>query len=171
MHITNEEDNKKYFNSKEYSTIFIKTEKEDENKDFSLMEILKENENNDRRKLLIDKLRNETGLLFLVDQIKKNDKHPDVNVLLAACWELAVDCSKHLSFFVDQAIEGGYMSVLEVITIAEEYIYQPVTAEEIETNILNIENHLKEEESPEKITLLKELIAVLKRQKVQSERA
>ncbi len=159
MHVNSPEDNKKYFNEKEYSTLFIQKEKD--NEDYSLIEVLKEHESSERRLMLIDKLRNQTGLDFLVDQIEKNKKDPEVNILIGACWEIAIDCASKLEFFVQQAIEGSFMSCLEVVTLVEEYIYSEVDEKRIDDCVAKVQSQIKIEKTDEKKHLLEELKKVL----------
>jgi hypothetical protein len=121
----NNNDLKKYFNSKEYSTAIIGGESGEpvaalsESKISTLISLLTDPSNKDIREEALITLKKEKGGELLLAAIASPKSEGKKNVLVAACWESEINFSKYLPFFILLALNDDYLISLEAITVIE----------------------------------------------------
>ena len=157
-------DPKKLFNSKDYITKIINVSEDGTTSDeyksdniTSLVELLTLPENKDFREETLLTLKKENAGELLIKSIKKNKKHK--SVLVAACWESEINFSKHLSFFINLAIDTNYLVSLEAITVIET-MEGPFETNAVNEGIKLVKEELKKLNS-ERTVLLNDLINTL----------
>ncbi len=87
---------------------------------------------------------------------KRNKEYK--NTLISALWHSSLDASEHLTFLVEQAISGDYLTCLEVLTVVEN-LNGPFQPDEIE-NLLTLLDE-KKGKNPETQDLLEQIESVL----------
>lgn len=87
---------------------------------------------------------------------KRNKEYK--NTLISALWHSSLDASEHLTFLVEQAIGGDYLTCLEVLTVVEN-LNGPFQPDEIE-NLLTLLDE-KKGKNPETQDLLEQIESVL----------
>jgi ABC-type Fe3+-citrate transport system substrate-binding protein len=122
----NNEDFKKYFDSKNYITkiIGVEEEKEEqgkliktEDKISKIINLLTDPANKSFKEATLLNLKKEKGgdLLLLAIASPKADKNR--HQLVAACWESEINFSKYLPFFILLALDTDYLVSLEAMTV------------------------------------------------------
>ncbi len=123
----NNEDFKKYFDSKNYITKIIGVEEEEkeeegkliktEDKISKIINLLTDPANKSFKEATLLNLKKEKGgdLLLLAIASPKADKNR--HQLVAACWESEINFSKYLPFFILLALDADYLVSLEAMTV------------------------------------------------------
>ena len=116
-----EEIKKKLLDPTQYKTVYIKSEDEEAEKDevVNLVDLLSTSENRELRTEAYRMLKSKAGFDFLMEAIQDPKNKKDKGRLIAACWEAGLDCSDHLLFFIDLALENDYLISLEALTVIE----------------------------------------------------
>ncbi len=118
-----EQNSEKYFNEKEYHTMYVGAAKENnpQSHQRNLVNLLIESENKDIRDEALSLLKKENGLSLLLDAISNPELEKHRPLLVAACWETGLETSDHLLFFVKLMIENkeNYLLNLEILTVVE----------------------------------------------------
>ncbi len=125
MKVDNNNDLKKYFDSKEYITTIIGVDNTNEQPDVkedkitSVISLLTDPSNKYVKEDTLITLKKENRgdilLLAIASPKAKDNKH----ALVAACWESEINFSKYLSFFILLALDSNYLVSLEAITVIE----------------------------------------------------
>ncbi len=154
----------KYFDKENYSTIVVGKEEEQEesvkDKIAGVMQLLSSKETKELKHDTLKILKEQNGLDLLLKAINKA-KNPLIKQnLVAACWESGLDCSNHLSYFVEIALLGDLNMCIEAMTVVEE-MPGPFNAEELKTNITKVEEGMKTFGKEDKGALLDQLLNIL----------
>jgi len=108
---------------------------------------------------LINDLKNEEAVPYLVDALRDPEFQPARQVLAASCWQSGLNYSKHIRTFIDLAVEDNYATAIEAFTVIEDSIgYLEPAALKKETDYLRKKITTADEE---KQLLLRELIRVM----------
>lgn len=104
-------------------------------------------------------LKSEDALKPLIAAIADKRNKEYKNTLISALWHSSLDASDHLTFLVEQAITGDYLTCLEVLTVVEN-LNGPFDNAELETLIDTINE--KKRKNPETTDMLEQIESVLK---------
>lgn len=160
------DDIQKYFNSKEYNTAIIGSDKgapqesPDEGKISTLITLLTDASDKavkEQALLTLKKEKKGAELLLMAIASPKSDGHK--HTLVAACWESEINFSKYLSFFILLAMHDDYLVSLEAIT-AIENMEGPFEETHLQEGIKKIKAKQKGMES-ERAVLLNDLLHTL----------
>ena len=110
---------------------------------------------------LLNDLKNQETVPYLVDAIRNPDYSGIVGELVAACWQNGLSYGAYLDTFLEVALHGEYAALIEAFTVMEEAIGD-VEQQEREKLANKLQSRLKEAEE-QKHPLLKELIRVINR--------
>jgi hypothetical protein len=161
----NNDDLKKYFNSKEYITGIIGLDPQadqkpiNEGKISTLISLLTDPSNKDIREESLITLKKEKGGDLLLTAIASPESDGKKHILVAACWESEINFSKYLSFFILLALSDDYLISLEAITTIEN-MEGPFDQGHIKEGIKKIKEKQKNINS-ERIVLLNDLVVTL----------
>jgi hypothetical protein len=162
----NNEDLKKYFDSKEYITTIIgKTEgsADDtpvrEGKISNLISLLTDPSNKDIKEEALITLKKDKGGDLLLTAIASPESDGRKHILVAACWESEINFSKYLPFFILLAMSDDYLVSLEAITVIEN-MEGPFETSHIKDGIKKIKEKQKSISS-ERVVLLNDLVVTL----------
>ncbi len=163
----NNDDLKKYFDSKEYSTTIIGGKEGDEipvvNEDklTALISLLTDQSNKDVREEALVTLKKNKGEELLLTAIASPKSDGKKHLLVAACWESEINLSKYLPFFILLAISDDYLVSLEAITTIEN-MEGPFDATQLKNGIKKVKEKQKAISS-EKAVLLNDLVVTLEK--------
>jgi hypothetical protein len=105
---------------------------------------------------ILSQLKNTNAIEILIALLATN-KYPTLaDSILSAIWQTGYDASKHLNFFIEIAINGEYMTCLDVLSIIEN-MKGPFEDEHIMSHVEQIESHILEQDI-KKSTLLTDLV-------------
>lgn len=158
-------DPKKYFDSKEYTTAIIGLGKEEntvplnEGKVSTLITLLTNPDNKLIKEEALVTLKKEKGGELLLTAIASPKAEGNRHILVAACWESEINFSKYLPFFVLLAMDDNYLISLEAITCIEN-MEGPFDEQHIADGIKKLKDKQKGMNS-ERVVLLNDLIATL----------
>lgn len=161
----NNDDLKKYFNSKEYNTTIIGGKTGDEvpevNQDklSALISLLTDPSNKDIREEALLTLKKDKGEELLLAAIASPKSDGSKHLLVAACWESEINFSKYLPFFILLAVSDDYLVSLEAITVIET-MEGPFDPEHLKNGIKKVREKQRSITS-EKAVLLNDLVATL----------
>ena len=110
---------------------------------------------------LLNDLKNQETVPYLVEAIKNPDYSGIVAELVAACWQNGLSYGAHLNTFLEVAIHGEYDALIEAFTVMEEAIGDLDQAER-EKLADSLQSRLKEADE-QKLPLLNELVRVINR--------
>ena len=156
-------DPKKLFDKENYSTIIVGKEEEAvsaTDKINTVIELLSSKETKDLKHDTLKILKEANGLDLLLKAISKTKNQLVKQYLVAACWEADLDCSQHLSYFVDLALNNDFNVTMEATTVIQE-MQAPFDAEELKKNIAKIEEGMKTYAKEDKGALLDQLLNIL----------
>ena len=127
------EKSEKYFDPKEYSTLTLKLEtntKSDKKTLDVLASLMSDPKSDDIKTELFDILKTDpSAVQVLIDAIKAPQLLKIQPILISLCWESGADFSKHLSYFVDLAINGDFQTSFEAITVIDSLEGNPTDTE------------------------------------------
>ncbi len=109
---------------------------------------------------LISDLRKQNAVPFLVRAIQENPDHPELQAILASCWQSRLVFHEHASWMVDLIIGGDYMVSLEAFTMMENaigWIAEDILVRELD----RLKEHLGEMD-PDKQKLVREMMRGLR---------
>jgi hypothetical protein len=158
-------DLKKYFNSKEYSTAIIGAGGDEpaaslnEGKIGTLISLLTDPSNKDVKEETLLTLKKEKGGELLLACIASPKSDGVKHLLVAACWESEINFSKYLPFFILLAMHDDYLISLEAITVIEN-MEGPFDEKQLAEGLIKIKEKQKTISS-EKQVLLNDLIMTL----------
>jgi hypothetical protein len=160
----NNDNPKKYFNSKEYHTTIIGLGADDqtpanEGKVSTLIDLLTDPANRDIKEEALLTLKKEKAGDVLLGAIASPKSDGKKHILVAACWESEINFSKYLPFFILLAMSDDYLIALEAITVIEN-MEGPFEPEHITEGIKKLKEKQKQLNS-EKLVLLNDLIVTL----------
>ncbi|MCW3085497.1 MAG: hypothetical protein JWP12_2863 [Bacteroidetes bacterium] len=161
----NNDDIKKYFDSKEYATAIIGNEGGEpapavsESKISTLISLLVDPANKEVKEETLITLKKEKGTELLLMAIASPKSENNKHILVAACWESEMNFSKYLPFFVLLALQDDYLISLEAITVIEN-MEGPFEEAHIADAIKKIKEKQKSINS-ERVVLLNDLIVTL----------
>ena len=155
----------KFFDKENYQTIIVGKEEETEtenskDKILALIELLSSKETKDLKHDTLKILKEAKGLDLLMKAINKSKNQLVKQYLVAACWEADLECTKHLSYFVDLALNNDFNVTMEATTVIQE-MQGPFNGEELKQNITKIEDGIKLYSKEDKGALLDQLLNVL----------
>jgi hypothetical protein len=159
------EDLKKYFNSKEYSTAIIGTGGDEpapalnEGKITTLISLLADPANKEIKEEALVTLKKEKGGDLLLAAIASPESNGKKHILVAACWESEINFSKYLPFFILLALSDDYLVSLEAITVIET-MEGPFDKKHLEEGIIKIKEKQKSISS-ERVVLYNDLVVTL----------
>ncbi len=117
-------DYKKYFDPKEYSTKIITVdgvEVPNDKKDIELVtELLTAPQHKDAKEETLLMLKKEKKAEVLLKAIAVQEDKNIQQKLVAACWECEINMSSYLPFFVLLALDNDFLVSLEAITVISE---------------------------------------------------
>jgi hypothetical protein len=114
----------------------------------------------DKISAIFQDIKDSDGIPIIIDLLC-NTSHSELkSMLLTACWSSSLDFSSYLDAFIDVAMEGEYMQVFEVLTVVENFEYNP-PKESIESSIKRVQTAMIEMKDV-KIEMLEQLNSVLK---------
>lgn len=123
---------------------------------FPLLKVLITTQNDDVKQgisaFLVD-LKDQQAIAPLIDAIQEKQFEPIKNQLLSVFWQSPLDASEHLLFFVRQAIEGDYLTAMEVFSIIDNYNGVVFQEDEINDAVFDLEEAI-DLDNTEKSTLL-----------------
>ena len=169
----NNDDLKKYFDSKEYLTKIIGVDADgsaplndgidsstiDESKISNLISLLTDPANKEFKEITLLTLKKEKGgnilLLAIASPKAKNVRHK----LVAACWESEINFSHFFSFFILLALDNNYLVSMEAITVIST-MEGPFNNEVVKEAILKVKA-AQQTSTNEKVVLLNDLIDTL----------
>lgn len=162
----NQDDLKKYFNSKEYITAIVGEGERTENvaeitgkKIASLISLLTDPLNKDvKEETLITLKREKAGEILLAAIASPNAKKVR-HLLVAACWESEINFSKYLPFFITLSLDADYLVSLEAITTIEQ-MEGPFNEAAVKDGIQKIKEQQKNIVN-ERVVLYNDLVATL----------
>ncbi|HLU83901.1 MAG TPA: HEAT repeat domain-containing protein [Vicingaceae bacterium] len=109
--------------------------------------------------LLFD-LKADNTTVAIINAIE-NEKYSSIQpFLISVLWQSSLDASPHIAFLVQQAIDGSYLSCLEVLTVIENFD-ATFNEDEINDLVYDLEEAIEYEEDEEKQKLLISLRMVL----------
>lgn len=109
--------------------------------------------------LLFD-LKADNTTVAIINAIE-NGKYSSIQpFLISVLWQSSLDASPHIAFLVQQAIDGSYLSCLEVLTVIENFD-ATFNEDEINDLVYDLEEAIEYEEDEEKQKLLISLRMVL----------
>src|SRR5690606_20658506 len=109
--------------------------------------------------LLFD-LKADNTTVAIINAIE-NEKYSSIQpFLISVLWQSSLDASPHIAFLVQQAIDGSYLSCLEVLTVIENFD-ATFNEDEINDLVYDLEEDIEYEEDEEKQKLLISLRMVL----------
>lgn len=161
----NNNDLKKYFNSKEYSTAIIGSGGNEplaplnEGKISTLISLLTDPSNKEIREEALITLKKEKGGDLLLAAIASPKSAGKKHILVAACWESEINFSKYLPFFILLATQDDYLVSLEAITVIEN-MEGPFGENHVKEGIKKIREKQKNTNS-EMVVLLNDLVSTL----------
>lgn len=104
-------------------------------------------------------LHSEDALNPLIAAIADKRNKEYKNTLISALWHSSLDASDHLTFLIEQAISGDYLTCLEVLTVVEN-LEGPFDNSELE-DLIRLLNE-KKRKNPETTDMLEQIESVLK---------
>lgn len=160
-----QEDFKKYFDSKKYITKIIGVEEEieipvkSEDKISKLISLLTDPANKAFKEQTLLNLKKEKAgdILLLAIASPKADKNR--HLLVAACWESEINFNKYLPFFILLALDTDYLVSLEAMTVITN-MEGPFENEKVKAGIKKLKE-TKKNITSEKAVLLNDLIHTL----------
>jgi hypothetical protein len=160
-----QEDFKKYFDSKKYITKIIGASDEpevpvkSEDKISKLISLLTDPANKAFKEQTLINLKKDNGgdILLLAIASPKSDKNR--HQLIAACWESEINFSKYLPFFILLTLNDDYLISLEAMTVISN-MEGPFNNENVNAGIKKVKEKQKNITS-EKAVLLNDLIYTL----------
>ncbi|MCW3102053.1 MAG: hypothetical protein JWO09_493 [Bacteroidetes bacterium] len=162
----NNEDLKKYFNSKEYSTAIIGTGGDEpaapvlnEGKVSALISLLTDPANKEIREEALITLKKEKSGDLLLAAIASPESAGKQHLLVAACWESEINFSKYLPFFILLALNDDYLVSLEAITVIST-MEGPFEEKHLKEGIIKIKEKQKTISS-ERVVLYNDLVVTL----------
>lgn len=66
-------------------------------------------------------LKDESTIQALIDLVENEKYAASKSLLISIFWQSALDGSNHLSFFIQQAVKGDYMTCIECLTVIENF--------------------------------------------------
>lgn len=159
------DDLKKYFNSKEYSTAIIGAGGDEpapvlnEGKVSTLISLLTDPANKEVREEALLTLKKEKGGDLLLAAIASPESDGRKHLLVAACWESEINFSKYLPFFILLALSDDYLVSLEAITVLET-MEGPFEEKQLKEGIIKIKEKQKTISS-ERVVLYNDLVVTL----------
>lgn len=111
------------------------------------------------RELLLD-LKADNTTPAIINAIANENYLAIQPLLISILWQSSLDASPHIAFLVQQAIEGSYLSCLEVLTVIENFD-ATFNEDEINDLVFDLEESIEHEEDEEKQKLLISLRMVL----------
>ena len=151
------------FDKTKFATLIIGKENEDKSNNDStsdLIDLIVSKDNADIKQETYKLLKEANALEFIMASINKTNDAQIKQRLTAACWEADIDCSKHLSYFVDLAIQNDFSVAMEAITVVEQ-MQPPFDKEELEKNISGLAVAIQSHSKEDKAILLDQLQQVL----------
>ncbi|HEX8517668.1 MAG TPA: hypothetical protein VF868_15830 [Bacteroidia bacterium] len=161
----NNEDLKKYFDSKEYITTIVGKSDEteqapvSESKITNLISLLTDPSNKEIKEEALVTLKKDKGEELLLTAIASPESDGKKHILVAACWESEINFSKYLPFFVLLAMSDDYLVSLEAITVIEN-MEGPFEKDHLKNGIKKIKEKQKSISS-ERVVLLNDLVVTL----------
>lgn len=162
----NNEDLKKYFDSKEYITAVIGASADDnappvnESKVSTIISLLTDPANKEVKEEALVTLKKENGAELLLTAIASPKSNANKHLLVAACWESEINFSKYLPFFILLALSDDYLVSLEAITSIEN-MEGPFDPNHIKDGIKKIKEK-QQTLSSERAVLFNDLLETLK---------
>ncbi|MBK9478577.1 MAG: hypothetical protein IPP56_00590 [Bacteroidetes bacterium] len=159
-------DPQKLFDEENYKTIVIAKADDDSDaktsgdKISTLIELISKKETKEFKHDTLKILKEEQGLPLLLKAINKSKNSQVKQALVAACWEANLDCTKHLNYFVDLAINSDFLVTLEATTVIQEML-GPFDADELNQAIAKVEEGIKTFCKEDKGALLEQLLNIL----------
>lgn len=152
-----EEENKKYFDEKNYRTIIVGKDGIKNQDDLrEAMEALAEGKLSvEDRDEVLKQLKASNSKQLLLKSAESEKSMAKKARLISACWEIELDCADHFLFFVKQAIEGDYMVAMECLTVIEN-IESEVPSEELEKAAQLLSNKIND--NSENAPMLEEIL-------------
>ncbi len=154
----NSENNKNYFDPKEYNSLIVGAEekKASAKNKASLIALLTDSHNRDVREDVLKLIKKEPrSLEFLIDAIEDKKLKKYRIELISACWESGIDCRNKLLYFVQLATSSDYLCCIEAFSVVDG-MDMPLDQKELQKSIEHLNTYLSSS-SDEKTTLLKEL--------------
>lgn len=155
---------KKYFNPKDYNTMFVSTQGQfepNEDRITVLVNLLTDPANKSLRHDVLGMLRSNaaTATTLIVEALQDPLSEGKRDSLTAACWEADLNCSNHLVFFTGLMIEEDYLVALEAATVIEN-MQGPFVKEQVNESIRMVNDYLGSN-STEKTSLLNEILPTI----------
>jgi hypothetical protein len=131
-------DPKKYFNEKEYSTIIVNREgfSKKQNATADLVNKLLEKElSREENENIFKQLKSGNAQAMLVEAIQNVKKNDDKARLCAACWESGLDFTPWFLFFAELSCNEDFLLAMEALTVTEN-IPGKITEEELKKALI-----------------------------------
>ena len=159
-----EEENQKYFDEKQYRTIIVGKDGLKSNDDIAeAIEAISEDKiGAEERDELLQHLKAsqpKSALLKAINEANSNEKRAR---LIAACWEMDVDCRDEFLFFVEYACSDDFNVALEALTVVES-IENAIGKERLDEAHKIVKEKIKQ--NPVTINLLHDLAGIIKDRK------
>ncbi len=156
-----EEENQKYFDEKQYRTIIVGKDGLKTTEDIAeAIEALSDDKiGAEEREELLTHLKASNPKLALLNAIKATKNNAKRARLIAACWEMDVDCTDDFLFFVDLTCSEDFILSLEALTVIEN-IENAIPANQLEQAQKQVTAKIKER--PDNIDLLVDLLQIIK---------
>lgn len=156
-----EEENQKYFDEKQYRTIIVGKDGLKTTEDIAeAIEALSDDKiGAEEREELLTHLKASNPKLALLNAIKATKNNAKRARLIAACWEMDMDCTDDFLFFVEQACSDDFNVALEAFTVVES-IENAIGKERLDEAHKVVTEKMKQ--NPATIELLNDLAAIIK---------
>jgi hypothetical protein len=158
-----DDNNKKFFDTKQYKTVVVGQEGENKANSKSknnLIALLCDVENKDAREQALKAIKKEPVALELLISAIDDKKLADSKAeLISACWESGIDCRPKLNYFVNLAINENYMCCIEALSVILG-MDAPVNQDELNKSSKELSSAVQKEKTNKK-DLLKQISEIL----------
>ncbi|MFC2118303.1 hypothetical protein ACFLTI_03375 [Bacteroidota bacterium] len=130
----------------------------------ALISVLHHSENNFIRKsissVLFD-LKDKESVPFLIESIRDEENHDELDILVSACWQTGLDFSDHIILFSELFVKEDYIVSIEAYTVIDTHFIENKLSDKSINQMLEILKPAVSTIALEKKTLLEELIKTL----------
>ncbi len=97
----------------------------------------------------------------LIEAISNKDFFEHKAMLISAFWNSPINPNQHISFFVNEAIQGDFMVAMESVTVLQN-IESPFPEEEVNESLILLKDYFSQQKDDPKADLLKDALVVIR---------
>ncbi|HRD39001.1 MAG TPA: hypothetical protein PLC65_10250 [Bacteroidia bacterium] len=156
-----EEKAKEYFDEKKYRTIIVGKDgyKSNEDLEDAITALVEDKISTEEKEEILKHLKASKAKQALFKAIQTSKSDAKKAKLIAACWEIDLDCTDDFLFFVDLTCNEDFNVSLEALTVIES-IENAIPANQLEQAQKQVTAKIKEK--PDNIDLLVDLLQIIK---------